>query len=463
MPCVNCKYLRKALHTRQSRLRRCQRTPKRPCLMASRDLKVSKLKNKRLEARLSTLSQKLKKAKKECGAIAEEMLAEKIKSLSPKQQLAVRQCFEASKRKSAHGMLYDKEWLLECILLRTRGPKLYQHMRQQQILALPSESTLRKYTAQYRRSYGFNEKVLGALKKKVGQMDQFKRRGGIVIDEMKLSEHLSVTTGAKIEGFVDLGPYTPEEQKTLPCNHGLVVMFVPLVGKWTQVLGAFASNENVKGELLAKIVLEATILAEKAGLFVDYVTCDVASWNRKMWRVYNIRASLKEVVCKKTHPVNSNRQDKVESFFGIVRLSSGCNTHPTPQQFLLTVNCLPYYNLASSVVGSNVDKDLITSLLSTGELEEETQKEGFFSVCKAHVEAELPSTSTSPREVEDHWYHVQRSDSRLIYYVRGCATSTGPQFFSAREPSRRHLEIEIITSWHEQHELCTEPYRAQPI
>lgn len=108
-------------------------------------------------------------------------------------------------------------------------------------------------------------------------------------------------------------------------------------------------------------------------------------------------------------------QDKVESFFGIVRLSYGCNTHPTPQQFLLTVNCLSYYNLASSVVGSNVDKDLITSLLSTGE--EETQKEGFFSVCKAHVEAELPSTSTSPREVEDHRYHVQRSDSRLIYYV----------------------------------------------
>ncbi|KAH7978418.1 hypothetical protein HPB49_005480 [Dermacentor silvarum] len=33
-------------------------------------------------------------------------------------------------------------------------------------------------------------------------------------------------------------------------------------------------------------------------------------------------------------------QDKVENFFGIVRMSSGCNTHPTPQQFLLTVNCL---------------------------------------------------------------------------------------------------------------------------
>lgn len=84
-------------------------------------------------------------------------------------------------------------------------------------------------------------------------------------------------------------------------------MFVPLVGAWTQVLGAFGSNENVKGDLLAKIVLEATVLAEKAGLFVDYVTCDAASWNRKMWRMFNVRASLKEVICKIQHPVDSSR------------------------------------------------------------------------------------------------------------------------------------------------------------
>lgn len=44
-------------------------------------------------------------------------------------------------------------------------------------------------------------------------------------------------------------------------------------------------------------------------------------------------------------------QDKIENLFGIVRLSSGCNAHPTPQQFLTTINCLSYYNLAKSVTG----------------------------------------------------------------------------------------------------------------
>ncbi|KAH7936791.1 hypothetical protein HPB49_004460 [Dermacentor silvarum] len=83
-------------------------------------------------------------------------------------------------------------------------------------------------------------------------------------------------------------------------------MFVPPVGTWSQVLGTFASHENVKGDLLAKIVLETTVLAEKAGLFVDFLTCDAASGNRDMWRKFNIHASSKEVVCKTVHPVDSN-------------------------------------------------------------------------------------------------------------------------------------------------------------
>lgn len=71
-------------------------------------------------------------------------------------------------------------------------------MRRQGILSLPSETTIRKYTAQYRSGYGSNEKMLGALKKKAAQLDEFHQHEGILIDEMKLSEHLSVTTGAKI-------------------------------------------------------------------------------------------------------------------------------------------------------------------------------------------------------------------------------------------------------------------------
>lgn len=52
-----------------------------------------------------------------------------------------------------------------------------------------------------------------------------------------------------------LGPYRPPEENRLAGNHSLVVMLVPLVGSWSQILGAFAAHTNTKGELLAKINL----------------------------------------------------------------------------------------------------------------------------------------------------------------------------------------------------------------
>ncbi|KAL1444741.1 hypothetical protein MTO96_029622 [Rhipicephalus appendiculatus] len=138
-------------------------------------------------------------------------------------------------------------------------------------------------------------------------MDAFKRHGGMLVDEMKLSENLSVTAGAYIEGFVDLGSFTPETQKHAVCDHGMVIAFAPLVGDWTQILAAFATHGNVKGHLLAKIKIEAVIVAEPAGVFVDFITCDGAGWNRKMWSVMGIRASSQSIKSSVKHAVDPTR------------------------------------------------------------------------------------------------------------------------------------------------------------
>ncbi|KAH6939914.1 hypothetical protein HPB50_022033 [Hyalomma asiaticum] len=79
-------------------------------------------------------------------------------------------------------------------------------------------------------------------------------------------------TGSQIEGFVDLGDRTPADQKNVVADHSMVVLFQPITGNWTQILGVFASKSNVKSATLAKIIVETAILAEKAGLFVDCIT-----------------------------------------------------------------------------------------------------------------------------------------------------------------------------------------------
>ncbi|KAH7978066.1 hypothetical protein HPB49_004354 [Dermacentor silvarum] len=137
-------------------------------------------------------------------------------------------------------------------------------------------------------------------------MDNFRCHGGLLFDEMKLSEHLSVEQSGKLRGFVDLGPFTPPQDANLPCDHGMVVKFVPFTGEFSQIIGAFATHGNVKGSLLCKILIEAIILV-KAGLFVDFVTCDVASWNRRMWTIMGIQGTANNVTCKVKHPADSKR------------------------------------------------------------------------------------------------------------------------------------------------------------
>lgn len=64
-----------------------------------------------------------------------------------------------------------------------------------------------------------------------------KRHGGIVVDEMNLSAHLDMKSSTYIEGFVDLGKFTDATERQKKADHGLVIMFQPFVGKWTQIIG----------------------------------------------------------------------------------------------------------------------------------------------------------------------------------------------------------------------------------
>lgn len=57
--------------------------------------------------------------------------------------------------------------------------------------------------------------LLLAVQEKTKPMDLFQCHGGLLIDEMKLSENLSLASDGSIEGFVDLGKFTPEAERPL--------------------------------------------------------------------------------------------------------------------------------------------------------------------------------------------------------------------------------------------------------
>lgn len=104
---------------------------------------------------------------------------------------------------------------------------------------------------------------------------------------MKLTPHASIEKNSfNIHGFTDLGKYTPESQTGVLGDHGLVIIFQPFMGTWLQPVGAFLSKSAAPGYILAQILLEAIILIENNGFFVDGIVCDGANWNRAMWREF---------------------------------------------------------------------------------------------------------------------------------------------------------------------------------
>ncbi|KAH9377119.1 hypothetical protein HPB48_008278 [Haemaphysalis longicornis] len=61
-------------------------------------------------------------------------------------------------------------------------------------------------------------------------MDELSVHGGLLFDELKLSENIAVKALGEMTGFVDLGDFTEQDSKTSQSDHGLVIMFQPLQG-----------------------------------------------------------------------------------------------------------------------------------------------------------------------------------------------------------------------------------------
>ncbi|KAG8184513.1 hypothetical protein JTE90_002359 [Oedothorax gibbosus] len=288
--CIRCRCLRCCL---LNKTRRSRAKTRKPVRNHARKLKARVKSNKLLQQKVIKLKALASKPKTKHF---------NIQTLPAKQRLAVAECIKLSKRKSK-GMIYGKQWVLEAIIMKIKSPRLYQHLRLNKILPLPSRNCLNKYLKEYKTGFGFNEKVLQCLREKDISFEEYQKHGALLFVEMKLSENFSVKGSGQVEGFCGYGEFTPKVLKNKPCDHGKVLLFQPFLGDWVQIVGVFATAGNMSGGELARILLEAILNVERAGLFVDCVVGDGASWNRTMWREFGIGvASNGEIKHKVLHP-----------------------------------------------------------------------------------------------------------------------------------------------------------------
>ncbi|KAH7959378.1 hypothetical protein HPB49_010630 [Dermacentor silvarum] len=159
--CVACKYLQRILINQ-----RCRRKKTQAKRNVSRKAEAKTQAVRRLKAKVKALDEIISQMKAENAKIEEVALLRKIDNLPPKQKAAILQCFEAASRKSLKGMRYSSEWVLECVIMRIKSPRLYEHVRREKILMLPIRTCLRNFMKTYESSFGFNSSVLSGIAKK---------------------------------------------------------------------------------------------------------------------------------------------------------------------------------------------------------------------------------------------------------------------------------------------------------
>lgn len=74
-------------------------------------------------------------------------------------------------------MRYSNEYIYQCILMKIKGPALYRKMCRDNILPLPSQTTLQNYIKNLKPAYGFQENVFEILEEKVKLLDVNERHG----------------------------------------------------------------------------------------------------------------------------------------------------------------------------------------------------------------------------------------------------------------------------------------------
>lgn len=99
-----------------------------------------------------------------------------ISQLPENQQEVVRICFQACNI-PAKQRRYTMDWIYMSLLMRIKSKKLYEHIRELNILPLPCRDTLNRYIDKVDTSYGFQPAVFECLKVRASRMEIPEKHG----------------------------------------------------------------------------------------------------------------------------------------------------------------------------------------------------------------------------------------------------------------------------------------------
>ncbi|EFX72977.1 hypothetical protein DAPPUDRAFT_253850 [Daphnia pulex] len=190
---------------------------------------------------------------------------EKLKCLSPTEQLIVKTMMDKAKAKPGKdnckkGMRYDPLFLMHCLQIRLKSSKTYRHLKANGILPLPSLESIRKLLSSTDCRFGLNELALQHLKEALEGLPEQDRYGSLIWDEIHIKKKLHFDSRKfEFDGLTDFGDET-EEIDVAPglADHVLVFMFRPYKQSWVQTIACYATRGATPGHIISNLVTKIT-------------------------------------------------------------------------------------------------------------------------------------------------------------------------------------------------------------
>jgi len=270
-------------------------TPEKQKFTTRRLNTITKAKQ-RLAYANTKLGDEIKILKSKLEKLTEDVIEDHIQRLNigSAQAMVLKEIINIAKYSSKYARRYSSDWLLTCLLMSIRSPEMYNFLLKNDILPLPSVRTIKRRMSSVKIECGFDPCFFEGFAKKMEAKTEQQKYGLLIFDEISVRKSLKTDQHSmRYQGVVN---FDDEEAKsTNPDDlgdHALVFGFQSLQEDYFQPIACFAAKGATKGVILAKLIIQAILLLEKAGAKVCGIICDGARTNRKMWSEFGISGSL---------------------------------------------------------------------------------------------------------------------------------------------------------------------------
>ena len=188
----------------------------------------------------------------------------------------------------AKGMRYSQWTLKYAIMMHGRSVSLYEFLREERVLSLPSRQMLYQYCGTSEGEVGISEPTRKRLHMESSALQPAARFVSLQVDEMAIRASLEYQrTRQQNVGQVDLGGLTEKEDESdggVLANSLLNILVKGLTGPLSVLLASFPVKA-LDAITLKSLILYAIEESEKAGFIVLRVVGDNAKINEKLFEL----------------------------------------------------------------------------------------------------------------------------------------------------------------------------------